>query len=71
MNWNPVGDGCELPAPHTAFIALNRCGRIFRSCMCYGMHEPWFTYPMGDKSASDTAPDWIDVVGWIPMPGDE
>jgi hypothetical protein len=32
------------------------------------MHEPWFTYPQGDKSASDTAPEWIDVTHWIPMP---
>ncbi|KKN39789.1 hypothetical protein LCGC14_0739850 [marine sediment metagenome] len=58
----------QLPPPHEDFIALNSDGRIFRSRMCYGMHEPWFTYPKGDKSPSDTAPDWIDVTHWIPMP---
>ncbi len=58
----------ELPPPHQDFIARNRDGRIFQSRMCYGMHEPWFTYPCGDKDASDTMPDWLDVTHWIPMP---
>ena len=58
----------RLPPPHEDFIALNSDGRIFESCMCYGMHDPFFTYPRGDSSPSDTAPDWIDVTHWIPMP---
>jgi len=66
VNW--ISRETQLPQPHEDFIALNRCGRIFRSRICYGMHLPWFTYPEGDKSASDTAPEWIDVTHWIPMP---
>ena len=58
----------ELPPPHTHFLALNRNGYVFESCMCYGMHEPWFTYPRGDGSPSNTAPNWIDVTHWMPKP---
>ena len=64
--WTSVDQ--ELPPPHVEFIALNRDGRVFRSAMCYGMHEPFFTYPQGDKDASDTAPAWIDVTHWTHMP---
>ena len=64
--WIDVSD--RLPEPHTNFLALNRDGYIFESCMCYGMHEPWFTYPRGDGNPSNTAPDWIDVTYWMPKP---
>jgi hypothetical protein len=65
--WIPVTK--RIPPPRQDFIALNRDGRIFRSRMCYGMHEPWFTYPQGDKNASDTMPDWIDVTHWMELKG--
>ncbi len=64
--WISVED--RLPEPHQHFLALNRNGRHFESCMCYGMHKPWFTYPYGDGNASNTAPDWIDVTHWQPLP---
>ena len=64
--WIPISD--KLPPPHTRFLALNRDGRHFDSQMCYGMHKPWFTYPHGYASASDTLPDWIDVTHWQPLP---
>lgn len=66
MNWIPKED--QLPPPHQDCIALNSDGRIFRSRICVGMHDPFFTFPEGDKNASDTAPDWIDVTHWFPMP---
>jgi hypothetical protein len=66
MMW--IDRKAELPPSHEDFIALNRDGRIFRSRMCYGMHEPWFTYPQGDRSASDTMPAWLDVTHWMPLP---
>ncbi|KKL56135.1 hypothetical protein LCGC14_2248420 [marine sediment metagenome] len=62
--WIPVSE--RLPEPHIHFLALNRNGYVFESAMCYGMHEPWFTYPRGDGNASNTAPDWIDVTHWMP-----
>lgn len=64
--WIPASE--RLPEPHTHFLALNRNGYVFESCMCYGMHEPWFTYPRGDGNASNTAPGWIDVTHWMPKP---
>lgn len=66
--WISVSRG--LPPPHRRFLALNRDGRIFDSQMCYGMHEPWFTYPMGYIDASDTTPDWIDVTHWMELPAE-
>jgi hypothetical protein len=65
--WIPVAE--KLPPPHTTFIALNRDGRVFNSRMCYGMHEPWFTFPHGDPDPSQTMPKWIDVTHWmLPAP---
>ena len=66
INWIPIEE--EWPPRHEDVIALNSDGRIFRSRICAGLHEPFFTFPEGDKDASDTAPDWIDVLAWIPMP---
>jgi len=67
-HWCPwISRDDHLPPPHEDFIALNSDGRIFRSRMCYGLHHPWFTYPQGDESPSDTLPDWIDVTHWIPL----
>jgi hypothetical protein len=66
MMW--IDRKAELPPSHEDLLAKNHDARIFRSRMCYGMHEPWFTYPQGDKSASDTMPEWLDVVAWMPLP---
>ena len=66
QRWISVTD--RLPEPHTHFLALNRDGYIFESCMCYGLHKPYFTYPRGDGNASNTLPGWINVTHWMPKP---
>lgn len=66
IDWISVED--RLPGPHYNFLAYNRDGRVFNSRMCYGMHDPWFTYPPGYANASDTMPEWIDVTHWMPLP---
>lgn len=58
----------RLPPPHTHVWCYNRSGHQFEGCMCYGMQEPFFTYPRGDGGASNTAPSWIDVTHWRPLP---
>ena len=64
-------DGKNYPPRHTDIWAENRNGIQFKSRICAGMHEPFFTFPRGWKDASDTAPDWIDVVRWRPAPPQE
>lgn len=57
-----------LPPPHKDVWCLNRCGRQFQGRVCYGAHAPFFTIPHGDGNASNTAPSWIDVTHWRPLP---
>lgn len=66
MEWRPIESG--LPPPHTNVWCLNRNGIQFEGRVCYGMHKPFFTYPRGDGSPSNTAPSWIDVTHWRPLP---
>lgn len=63
--WIPVS---EHPPSHKNLICLNADGRVFKGRICYGFHEPFYTYPDGDKSASDTCPSWINVTHWMLMP---
>lgn len=58
----------RMPPPHQHIWCLNRDGRQFEGCPCYGMHSPFFTIPHGDGSASNTAPSWIDVTHWRALP---
>lgn len=58
----------RLPPPHQNVWCFNRTGGSFEGRMCYGMHKPFFTYPRGDGSASNTAPPWIDVTHWRDLP---
>jgi len=64
--WIAVED--RMPPPHTHVWCLNRDGRQFEGAPCYGMHAPFFTVPHGDGSPSNTAPAWIDVTHWRPLP---
>lgn len=64
--WISVKD--RMPPRHRHVWCLNRNGWQFEGCICYGMHEPFFTYPRGDGNASNTAPAWIDVTHWMPLP---
>lgn len=66
--WHSVDFENDAPPVHTHIWCLNRDGKQFEGCICYGMHRPFFTYPRGDGNASNTCPDWIDVVGWMPLP---
>lgn len=65
-SWRKFPD--HLPPRHQNVWCLNRDGHQFEGCICYGMHAPFFTYPRGDGSASNTAPAWIDVIYWMPLP---
>lgn len=64
--WIPVGE--RLSPRHQNVLCFNRDGSIFEGRICMGMHQPFFTYPRGDGSASNTAPSWIDVTHWMPLP---
>lgn len=64
-DWINVDD--RLPPPHQDVWCYNRDGYQFQGRICYGMHKPFFTYPRGDGSSSDTTPDWIDVTHWQPL----
>jgi hypothetical protein len=64
--WIPIKD--HWPPPHKHVLCLNRDGRHFEGCPCYGMHAPFMTMPHGDGSASNTAPRWIDVTHWMSLP---
>ena len=66
--WKPVGAVEQFPPRHENVWCLNRNGRQFEGRVCYGMHEPFFTYPRGDGSPSNTAPAWIDVIAWRDLP---
>lgn len=66
LAWIPVGE--RMPSPHTHIWCLNRDGRQFEGAPCYGLHAPFFTIPHGDGSPSNTAPRWIDVTHWMPLP---
>lgn len=65
-SWISVED--KLPPPRQNVWCLNRDGRQFEGRMRYGMHKPFFTYPYGDGNASNTAPSWIDVTHYRPLP---
>jgi hypothetical protein len=58
----------EMPKPHEDVWCFNRDGFQFKGRVCYGMHEPFFTYPHGEGSPSNTVPNWIDVTHWMPLP---
>lgn len=58
----------KLPPPHKNVWCYNRNGDMFEGRICYGMHKPFFTYPRGDGNASNTAPSWIYVTHWMPLP---
>jgi hypothetical protein len=64
--WIAVAE--KMPPPHAHVWCLNRDGRHFEGAPCYGMHVPFFTIPHGDGSPSNTAPAWIDVTHWRPLP---
>jgi Protein of unknown function (DUF551) len=65
--WVSVKD--KLPPHYTHVWCFNRDGVQFEGCICYGsMHKPFFAYPRGDGNASNTAPPWIDVTHWRPLP---
>ena len=64
--WIPIKD--HWPPRHEHVLCLNRDGRHFEGCPCYGMHAPFMTMPHGDGSASNTAPRWIDVTHWMSLP---
>lgn len=69
MKWINVKD--ELPPRHQDVLCYNdglQFRGVFQGRICYGMHEPFFTYPRGDGSASNTAPSWIRVTYWMPLP---
>jgi hypothetical protein len=66
MEWISVKD--KLPPRHQNVWCFNRTGHQFEGRICYGMHAPFFTYPRGDGNASNTAPAWIDVTHWMPLP---
>lgn len=65
-NWISIGE--RWPPRHTHVWCYNRDGWQFEGCICVGMHEPFMTYPRGDGNASNTAPNWIDVTHWMPLP---
>lgn len=65
-NWIPIEE--RWPPRHTHVWCYNRDGRQFEGCICAGMHKPFMTYPYGDGSPSNTAPSWIDVTHWQPLP---
>lgn len=65
-DWIDVKD--QLPPAHRNVWCLNADGRMFEGRICYGMHKPFFTYPAGDGSPSNTAPDWINVTHWMGLP---
>jgi hypothetical protein len=56
------------PPRHQDVLCFNRDGWIFQGRICMGMHRPFFTYPRGDGSPSNTAPNWIDVTHWRELP---
>jgi hypothetical protein len=64
--WVSVKD--KYPPPHKNVWCLNKDGHMFEGRICYGFHEPFFTYPRGDGNASNTAPFWIKVTHWMPLP---
>lgn len=64
--WISVKD--RWPPRHRDVWCLNRDGWQFEGRICMGMHAPFFTYPRGDGSPSNTAPAWIDVTHWMPLP---
>lgn len=66
MSWINVKD--KLPPAHRDVWCYNRDGHHFKGRICYGMHAPFFTYPHGDGSPSNTAPSWIDVTHWMLLP---
>lgn len=66
ITWTSAND--LLPPPHQNVWCYNRDGRQFEGRICVGMHVPFFTYPHGDGSPSNTAPAWIDVTHWMPLP---
>ncbi len=65
-DWQPIETA--LPPRHQDVWCYNRDGHQFRGRMCYGLHHPFMTYPYGFGNASNTAPDWIDVTHWMPLP---
>jgi hypothetical protein len=64
--WIAVSE--KLPPRHTNVWCLNADGHQFEGCICVGMHAPFFTYPRGDGCPSNTAPSWINVTHWMPLP---
>lgn len=64
--WISVKD--KMPPRHEDVWCYNADGYSFEGRVCYGMHAPFFTYPRGDGNASNTAPSWINVTHWRPMP---
>jgi|SRR6267154_383286 len=64
--WINVKD--RLPPRHQDVLCWNHDGWIFHGRVCAGLHEPFFTYPRGDGSPSNTAPSWILVTHWMPLP---
>lgn len=64
--WISVNE--KLPPRHVNVWCYNRSGYMFEGRICAGLHKPFFTYPRGDGNASNTAPNWIDVTHWQPLP---
>lgn len=58
----------RLGPRHKDVLCLNRDGNIFTGRVCYGMHEPFWTIPRNYDNPSNTAPAWIDVTHWMPLP---
>ncbi len=58
----------EFPPRHQNVWCCNHDGSQFEGRICAGMHAPFFTYPRGDGSPSNTVPTWIDVTHWMLLP---